>query len=181
MITNLRMDLFEALLSTVHHSYLIVQHEGTATVALARVAAAVSVARAEEDLGDGLEVGLVAVLVGPHQDGHAAQDVNLKYFLCKMKYFPRQLVCADLVTVVVGGAPAQRHGQGVGEGLLGVAAGGQTQGLDIPGHITAVTRWPGAGTSLLGEGDRPLEGEHRNVVVEPVGSEVGVGHDSLHL
>ena len=62
------------------HSYLIVQHEGAAAVALARVAAAVSVARAEEDLGDGLEVGLVAVLVGPHQDGHAAQDVNLKYF-----------------------------------------------------------------------------------------------------
>ena len=94
MITNLRMDLFEALLSTVHHSYLIVQHEGAATVALARVAAAVSVARAEEDLGDGLEVGLVAVLVGPHQDGHAAQDVNLKYFLCKMKYFcPPDCLC----------------------------------------------------------------------------------------
>ena len=65
---------------SVYHSYLIVQHEGAAAVALARVAAAVSVARAEEDLGDGLEVGLVAVLVGPHQDGHAAQDVNLKYF-----------------------------------------------------------------------------------------------------
>ena len=97
-------------------------------------------------------------------------------FLWIFKYIDRSY----LLSVVVGGAPAQRHGQGVGEGLLGVAAGGQTQGLDIPGHIT-VTRWPGAGTSLLGEGDRPLEGEHRNVVVEPVGSEVGVGHDSLHL
>ena len=51
-----------------------------------------------------------------------------------MKYFPPPIVCADLVAVVVGGAPAQRHGQGVGEGLLGVAAGGQTQGLDVPGH-----------------------------------------------
>ena len=49
------------------------------------------------------------------------------------------------MAVVVGGAPAQRHGQGVGEGLLGVAAGGQTQGLDIPGHITAVTSGQGPG------------------------------------
>ena len=51
-----------------------------------------------------------------------------------MRYFPPPIVRADLVAVVVGGAPAQRHGQGVGEGLLGVAAGGQTQGLDVPGH-----------------------------------------------
>ena len=61
------------------------------------------------------DTDLVTVLVGPHQDGDAPQDVHL-------------------VAVIVGGAPAQRHGQCMGEGLLGVSAGGQTQGLDIPGH-----------------------------------------------
>ena len=60
---------------------------------------------------------LVTVLIGPHQYGDPSQDVHL-------------------VTIIVGGAPAQRHGQGVSEGLLSIAASGQTQRLDIPGKIS---------------------------------------------
>ena len=71
-----------------------------------------------DDISDNSPFGadLVAVLVGPHQDRDPPQDVHL-------------------IAVIVGGAPAQRHGQRVGEGLLSIAASGQTQGLDIPGQI----------------------------------------------
>ena len=58
---------------------------------------------------------LVTVLISPHQYGHPPQYVHL-------------------ITVIVGGAPAQSHGQGVSEGLLSIATSGQTQRLDIPGH-----------------------------------------------
>ena len=92
---------------------LVVKHERTATVSLTGVPAAVSVASTEEDLGDGLEVGLVAVLVGPDWERNSSEDV-------------------DLLPVVVGRAPAQRHRQGVGETLLGVSACGQTHWLYVP-------------------------------------------------
>ena len=93
---------------------------------------------------------LVAVLVGPHQDGDPPQDVHL-------------------IAVIVGGAPAQRHGQRVGECLLSIAASGQTQRLDVPGQ----TIYRGYHEEhLLGEGDWSLEGEHSYITVKPVGSEV---------
>ena len=92
---------------------LVVKHQRTATVSLTGVPATVSVTSAEEDLGDGLEVGLVTVLVGPDRQGNSSEYV-------------------DLLPVIVGRAPTQRHREGVGECLLGVSSGGQTQGLDVP-------------------------------------------------
>ena len=68
------------------------------------------------------------------------------------------------MTIIVCGAPSQSHGQGVGEGLMGVSAGGQADGLDI-----------------LTEGHRSLEGEDGNVVVEAIGSEVWMSDHLLHL
>ena len=51
-------------------------------------------------------------------------------FLWMFKYIDHSY----LLSVVVGGAPAQRHGQRVSEGLLGVAAGGETDRLDVPAY-----------------------------------------------
>ena len=107
-----------------------------------------------------VDTDLVTVLVGPHQDGDAPQDVHL---------------CA----VIVGGAPAQRHGQRVCEGLLGVAASGQTQGLDIPGQTTSDQAHHHQ--HLLGEGNTPLEGEHSHIIVKTVWPEVWMCHYSLDL
>ena len=108
-----------------------------------------------------VDTDLVTVLVGPHQDGDAPQDVHL---------------CA----VIVGGAPAQRHGQRVCEGLLGVAARGQTQGLDIPGQTTSDQEHHHH-QHLLGEGNTPLEGEHSHIIVKTVWPEVRMCHYSLDL
>ena len=74
-------------------------HQRSPAVSLAGVTTAVSVAGTEKDLSDGLKVSLVTVLVGPHWQWDAPQSVHL-------------------LPVVVGGAPAQGHGQRVGEGLL---------------------------------------------------------------
>ena len=107
-----------------------------------------------------VDTDLVTVLVGPHQDGDASQDVHLS-------------------AVIVGGAPAQRHGQRVCEGLLGVAASGQTQGLDIPGQTTSDQAHHHQ--HLLGEGNTPLEGEHSHIIVKTVWPEVWMCHYSLDL
>ena len=126
-------------------SILVIQHQRSSTVSLTRVSASISVARAHEHLCDWLKIRLVTVLIGPHKDGDSAQNV-------------------DLVTIIVGGAPSQCHGQCVSEGLVCVSSSGETDGLNI-----------------LTEGHGSLESEDSNVIVETIGSEVGVSHHLLHL
>ena len=148
---------------------LVVEHERTAAVSLTGVTTAVSVPGTEEDLRDGLEVGLVTVLVGPDREGDPPQPVHL-------------------LPVVVGGAPAQGHGQCVGEALLRVPPSGQTDWLNVPRQsnirILNLERKIFGEESRchsLGECDRPLKSEHRHVAVEAVGSEVGMSHHVVHL
>ena len=51
---------------------------------MARVVTSVSVSRAEEDVSDGLEVGVVAVLVLPDGKGDAAETGDLKHRVVKL-------------------------------------------------------------------------------------------------
>ena len=150
-------------------SLLVVEHERSAAVSLTGVTTAVSIPGTEEDLGDGLEVGLVTILVGPDREGDTPQPVHL-------------------LPVVVGGAPAQGHGQCVGEALLRVPPSGQTDWLNVPRQSNI--RSPKIERKIfgeesrchsLGECDRPLESEHRHVAVEAVGTEVWMGHHVVDL
>lgn len=82
--------------------FVIVEHQRTSTVTLTSVPPTIGITRAKKHFGDGLKVGVVAIVVLPNWERHAPKF-------------------GHLLASIIGGAPSQGHGKFVDEGFRPLA------------------------------------------------------------